>query len=187
MDINNGVLQAKIRLRKDHERAFKAKNPILLDGEVAIVATDFSGYKIKIGDGVTPFNRLNYSNFGVVAFGKLINASAFALDQNGQHIVNPADYLLYLDIFTSKIYYFDTVEQIYKTCSGNEVPLATDLIPGIMKLHQEVKGDDTEGTVSQAAISEAFEKVETAANTVVLNVSEENLHIDLQSLKNLNI
>ena len=187
MKIDNGVLQAKIRLRKDHERAFLATNPILLDGEIAIVATDLSGYKIKIGDGVTPFQSLDYTTLGVVAFGKLISSTIFALDQNGRNVVNPADYLLFTDVFTSKVYYFDNTDKLYKACSGGVTPLATDLIPGIMKLHQEVKGNDAEGTVSQAAISEAFGKVETAANTITLTVIDENLHLDLDSLKSLNI
>lgn len=52
-------LKTRITLRKDTEANWLLYNPVLLDGEVALVETS-DGIKFKVGDGVKTFTQLSY-------------------------------------------------------------------------------------------------------------------------------
>lgn len=54
---NQVVLNSKVQLRNDTSANWKSTNPILLKGEVGI---EFDTEKIKIGDGTTAWNELEY-------------------------------------------------------------------------------------------------------------------------------
>ena len=49
----------RIQLRRGTASEWSSENPVLLEGEVAI-ELDNSRNRIKIGDGVTPWNALPY-------------------------------------------------------------------------------------------------------------------------------
>ena len=77
--------------------------------------------------------------------------------------------ILYIDIPTSGLYYFDG--QKYQEIGRNTIPTAnaaTDTTAGIMKLYSTT-GHNEDGTMTQKAITEELgEKVE-----VTLNIEEE--------------
>ena len=52
-------IKTRLRLRKDTLADWEQNDPVLLDGELAIVVTN-SDVKIKIGDGVKTFANLDY-------------------------------------------------------------------------------------------------------------------------------
>lgn len=54
------VIHTRILQKRDTEANWTANNPLLLDGELAIVKTENNRYKIKIGDGVNNYNQLPY-------------------------------------------------------------------------------------------------------------------------------
>jgi hypothetical protein len=51
----------RFRLRRATAASWDQKNPTLLDGELGAEGTPtVGGYRLKIGDGVTPWNSLPY-------------------------------------------------------------------------------------------------------------------------------
>ena len=51
---------ARICLKTDSEQNFKNTNPLLLDGELAIVLREDGSYSLKVGKENTQFNDLPY-------------------------------------------------------------------------------------------------------------------------------
>lgn len=54
--------KARISLKRDSASNWEANNPVLLDGEIAIVDTASGEIRIKIGDGGTTYNNLPFFN-----------------------------------------------------------------------------------------------------------------------------
>jgi len=53
-------MPVRIVFRKDTAANWAAINPILLDGELGLCKTEEGSYRFKIGDGVTPWNDLDF-------------------------------------------------------------------------------------------------------------------------------
>ena len=54
-------MATRIQLLHDNETTWVSDNRTLLNGEVAVVHdSENSLHKVKVGDGVTPFNGLNF-------------------------------------------------------------------------------------------------------------------------------
>lgn len=183
-------MNAVLRLRRDSENNFKRSNMILQLGELALVTTPFDGMLVKIGDGVHRFTQLNYESFGILVKGFLHDAhsrAGFVLTDN-ETSVTPENHLLFLDLNTSFLYYWDGDE--YKYIGGQDVVIATDQVAGISKLYNSVNGQNTDGSVTQRAVNSAFNQVQTAANNLQFSMDEndqEMLVTNFFDLKNLNI
>lgn len=52
---------ARVTLRKGTKAQWQLSNPILLDGEMA---WESDSVRLKVGDGITPWNELNYYKVG---------------------------------------------------------------------------------------------------------------------------
>ena len=52
-------MATKIKIRRDTSAHFASANPVLADGEVAIIK-DLNPIRLKVGDGVTSYNSLPY-------------------------------------------------------------------------------------------------------------------------------
>lgn len=178
-------MNAVLRLRKDNENNFKRSNIVLQSGEVAVVATPFHGTQLKIGDGQTPFRDLAYETFGLLARGFKNNADFYETDNTT--IINPNNHILFLDINTGFLYYWDEGDNEYKYVSGSIVPIATDTVAGIMKLYDTINGENVDGAVTQRAVKEAVSAVQTAAHNVIFEVANEELKADFSSLADLQI
>lgn len=57
------TLNTKFQLRRDFESTWTTTNPVLADGEPVLSKVE-GVYKLKIGDGVTPFSNLPYIGGG---------------------------------------------------------------------------------------------------------------------------
>ena len=55
-------LDVRIKNKRDSEETWITENPILLDGELIIVDTNEKTIRCKIGDGVTPYTELPFSD-----------------------------------------------------------------------------------------------------------------------------
>lgn len=53
------IVNSRVKLKKDTQANWQAKNPVLLDGEIAIVEIG-SDIAMKVGDGVTAYNALEF-------------------------------------------------------------------------------------------------------------------------------
>lgn len=180
-------MNAVLRLRRDNENNFKRSNIVLQAGEAAIVYTPFQGTQVKIGDGHSTFNELKYENFGLLARGFKTSNNTF-LETDNETVIDPENHILFLDLNTGFLYYWDFNDNEYKYASGSLVPTATDAIEGIMKLYNTINGENTDGAVTQRAVKEAIEAVQAAANNIVFAVNDqEMLEADFSSLSNLQI
>lgn len=183
-------MNAVLRLRRDSENNFKRTNMILQLGELALVQTPFDGMLVKIGDGVHRFTQLNYESFGILVKGFLHDdhsRAGFVLTDN-ETPVTPENHLLFLDLNTAFLYYWDGDE--YKYIGGQDVVLATDQVAGISKLYNSVNGQNTDGSVTQKAVHDALNKVQTAATNVIYqmdSVDGEQLNADFSSLQGINL
>lgn len=163
------MINAIIRLRRDNDYNYeKIKSSFIpANGEICLVDTARSGLRAVCGDGKTSFGELDFmDNLFIKGYSK---DGFFYTDANYTNLCKTNTNILYIDIPTSSLYYFDG--QKYQEISRNTVPtanMATDTTPGIMKLYSTT-GYNEDGTMSQKAITEELEeKVE-----ITLNIEEE--------------
>ena len=161
----NGVFNGIIRLRRDNDYNYeRIKNTFIPSkGEVCLIDTATNGLRAKIGDGVTAFANLPYSDENLISQinGIIIRGyykdGAFYADSNFTVILDGAVSKLYIDVPHSKIYTYDGIK--YETLGGT-VPSASASIAGVMKLYNTT-GQNIDGTMTQKAISDELnEKVE---------------------------
>lgn len=58
----NKEIKTRIKNKRDTNLNWTNANPILLDGELIIIDHETEGLKIKIGDGINSYDKLNYFN-----------------------------------------------------------------------------------------------------------------------------
>ena len=195
-------MNSVIKLRRDSERNFIQKGDIKLQaGEVAVVYTDFEGTRIKIGDGVHRFSELPYDTFGILVTGRINGDTEFISMTDNSYVIDPNKHVLFLDVNTGFLYYWDTTEQKYKYIVKNEIPDASETIKGIAKLYNDLGSLDEyrttqdanwgkDGSVNRNALNEAFSKIQTSASNFVLSMDDEDeemLNADAVSLTSLDI
>lgn len=163
------MLNVRIRLRRDNDYNYeKIKDSFVPEnGEICLVDTARSGLRAVCGDGRTPFGELDFmDNLFIKGY---IKDGFFYTDATYTTMCKTSMNILYIDIPTSGMYYFDG--QKYQELGRGTVPTAataTDTTPGIMKLYSTT-GQNTDGTMTQKAITDELdEKVE-----VTLNIEEE--------------
>lgn len=153
------IFDVNLRLRRDNEYNYArvGKTFIPLNGEPCLIDTGRQGLRIKIGDGKTPFEELDYAdNFLIIGY---LSNGGFYKDKNYQTVYTPYTNRVYLDAITNEFYYY-TGAKFQKV--GATITAATASTPGIMKLYSTV-GDNTDGTMTQKAITDELDdKVELA-------------------------
>lgn len=148
-------MNAVLRLRRDKALKYNLlRSFIPLDGEVCIVDTAREGIKIKIGDGITQWENLPYSELGVLQLGYQ-SGGIFYADQEHTEALDMLS-SLYIDLDTNRVW--------YKTSSGLKeikvpLPNATRDIPGILKLYDTWDGLNEDGAVTQAALKQKFDSM----------------------------
>lgn len=170
------TLNTVIRLRRDNDYNYNkvANKFIPADGEICLIDTARSGLRAVCGDGTTPFAQLEYIDN--IYFKGYYKEDKFYSDDAFELVVKGNTNLLYIDLLTSCLYYFDGKN--YQEISKADVltATATATSPGIMKLYNTT-GQNTDGTMTQKAITDELnEKVEIA-----LNVEEELVIFTLDS------
>lgn len=163
------MLNVTLRLRRDNDYNYaKIKDSFVpANGEICLVDTARSGLRAVCGDGRTPFGELDFiDNLFIKGY---IKDGFFYTDASYTAMCKTSTNILYIDIPSSGMYYFDG--QKYQELGRGAVPTATtatDTTPGIMKLYSTT-GQNTDGTMTQKAITDELEeKVE-----VTLNIEEE--------------
>ena len=163
------MVNAILRLRRDNDFNYQkiANKFIPANGEICLVDTARSGLRAVCGDGRTPFSELDFmDNLFIKGYA---HNGLFYQDAQYTELCPTNPNVVYIDINTSGMYYFDGAE--YHEMGRSVVPTAaqaTETTPGIMKLYSTT-GYHKDGTMSQKAITEELEeKVEVA-----LNIEEE--------------
>lgn len=117
------------------------------DGSITI---DFESF----ADGVIPQSKIKFSNGGIISRGYLHEGKFYTSTDYKESIVG-YDYKLYIDIPSTFVYEYNPTTEKFEQI--NKAPLATSVIPGVMKLYG-APGDQTDGTMTQKSISEEIGK-----------------------------
>ena len=117
------------------------------DGTVTI---DFNSF----ADGIIPQSKINFTNGGIISRGYFHDGKFYTSTDYRESIVG-YDYKLYIDIPSTFLYEYNTTEKIFEQI--NKAPLATSIIPGVMKLYGAT-GDQTDGTMNQKSITDELNK-----------------------------
>ena len=151
------ILNATIQLRRDNEYNFeKVKNSFIpANGEVVLVDTARDGLRAKVGNGVSTWAQLEYTDNDIrntVLHGYLLDRSFYkTLNKDG--LIAPMINKIYIDDSTRRIYFYDGYN--YITIQDTLVT-ATAQTPGILKLYGET-GQNTDGTMTQKAITDELD------------------------------
>jgi len=156
------VLKTKISLRRDLVSNFSPTYKPL-KGEVLLVDMTDSSLRIKVGNGSSTFKDLPYldEKNNVVLLGYYLNGE-FYTDSSYTTALEHSNVKLYIDKNTGKLYIY-----LGDGKGFNEVypSLANDTTAGIMKLY-ETSGKNTDGTMTQKAITEGIDEVEFSIDSL---------------------
>ncbi len=151
------ILNSTIQLRRDNEYNFeKVKNSFIpANGEVVLVDTARDGLRSKVGNGVSTYAQLQFTDTDIrnaVLHGYLINDNFYkTLQKDGliPQMINK----IYIDDSTRKIYFYDGIT--YKNIQTT-LTTASAIEPGLVKLYATT-GYNTDGTMTQKAITDELD------------------------------
>lgn len=151
------TIEASIRLRRDNDFNFeKIKDTFIpLNGEVVLVDTATTGLRAKVGDGISTYAQLPFTD------ADLRNAAlqGYYSDENfyqDNTLATPFPKMVnkvYIDKTTCNIYYFNG--ENYEKLTNN-YPTASANTPGVVKLYSTT-GQNTDGTMTQKAITDELD------------------------------
>ena len=151
------TINAIIQLRRDNEYNFEAvKNTFIpANGEVVLVDTAKDGLRAKVGNGVSTYAQLQFTDEDIrnaVLHGYLIDGS-FYKTINKDGLIQPMINKIFIDNSTRKIYFYDGTE--YKNIQST-FTTATSIEPGLVKLYATT-GQNVDGTMTQKAITDELD------------------------------
>ena len=151
------TINATIQLRRDNEYNFeKVKTSFVpANGEVVLVDTAKNGLRAKVGNGVSTYGELQFTDEDIrnaVLHGYLLDGNFYkTLNKDGliAQMINK----LYIDDSTQKIYFFNgsAYQNIQTTFTT-----ATSVEPGLVKLYSTT-GQNVDGTMTQKAITDELD------------------------------
>lgn len=148
------ILQVTLKLRRDNDYNYeKVKDSFIPEkGEVCLVDTGKKGLCAIVGDGVTPYGNLEYTN---TIFQKVyIIAGAAYADAEAKTAITPNENKIYIDANNpNTLYYYNGIE--FVLIGSGSLPIASSETAGIMKLYTAT-GSAIDGTMTQKAITEAL-------------------------------
>lgn len=147
-------IEATIRLRRDNDYNFEAiKNKFIpANGEVVLVDTARDGLRAKVGDGVSTYAQLQFTDADIrntVQQG-YYDSGIFYKDITKQTPFPMMANKIYIDKIQSKIYYYNGENYVPIDASFST---ATADIAGTMKLYSTM-GQNTDGTMTQKSITD---------------------------------
>ena len=151
------TINAIIQLRRDNDYNFeKVKNSFIpANGEVILVDTAQNGLRAKVGNGVSTYAELQFTDADIrnaVLHGYLLDGD-FYKTINKDGIIARMINKIYIDDSTRKIYFFngENYQNIQTTFTT-----ATSVEPGVVKLYSTT-GQNTDGTMTQKAITDELD------------------------------
>lgn len=148
------TMEAIIRLRRDNDYNYeRIKNTFVpANGEVVLVDTARDGLRAKVGDGITTYANLQFTDADIrnaVLQGYYEGDNFYADPIKSVPFPNMIN-KIYIDIPHRKIYYFNgegyvPAEAHLTTASASNA--------GVMKLYNTV-GQNTDGTMTQKSITD---------------------------------
>lgn len=163
------TIEAILQLRRDNEYNFEnIKNTFIPEnGEVVLVDTAKNGLRAKVGDGVSTYAQLQFTDEDIrnaVLHGYLLDGD-FYKTINKDGLIKPMINKIFIDDSTRKIYYYDGEE--YKNIQTT-FTTASDVTPGLVKLYNTT-GYNVDGTMTQKAITDELDlRYKTSINEETL-------------------
>ena len=147
------TLNAIIQLRRDNEYNFeKIKNSYIpLNGEIVLVDTASNGLRAKVGDGVSTYAQLTFTDEDIrnaVLHGYYVEG-AFYKTINKDGLIPFMTNKMYIDDSTRKIYFYNGMEYVPIQTTFTT---ASEIEPGLVKLYDNT-GYNIDGTMTQRAIT----------------------------------
>lgn len=167
---------AVLRLRRDNDYNYKKIENTFIPakGEICLIDTAQGQLKAVCGDGITTFGKLEY--FNQLIFKGYYAGGLFFKDKELTEMFKAFTDVIYIDLNTNKLYYFNGEE--FCQIGGSEIKTATASEAGIMKLYTSV-GYNEDGTMTQKAITEEIDEMEAADK--ILEAKIQNLiEVDTQ-------
>ena len=148
---------AVLRLRRDNDYNYKkvANTFIPANGEICLVDTAQGQLKAVCGDGRTTFGNLDYLN--QLIFKGYYEGGLFFKDKELTEIHKAFTDVIYIDLNTNKLYYFNGEE--FCQINRQDLKPASATEAGIMKLYSST-GYNEDGTMTQKAITEEIDAME---------------------------
>lgn len=165
------TIETIIRLRRDNDYNYEAIKDkfVPANGEVVLVDTARDGLRAKVGDGISTYAQLQFTDADIrnaVQQGYFKNG-IFYKDATTQtpfpNMVNK----IYIDKINSSIYYYDG--EAYVPVKP-QLTTATSDMAGVMKLYSTI-GQNTDGTMTQKSITDELNqriKTDVDANEELL-------------------
>lgn len=153
------------RVRRDNHYNY-SDDFIPVNREICLVDTARQGLRAKIGDGLTQWKDLPYTDDElykaievIVQRGYYYEGKFYSDSAHTEELIASGE-SIYIDIAKSKVYVYND-EYV---CINETLPNATSEIPGILKLYH-TEGQNTDGTMTQKAITDGLSrKVEASVN-----------------------
>lgn len=147
-------IEATVRLRRDNDYNFEAikNNFVPANGEVVLVDTAQYGLRSKVGNGVSTYAELQFTDEDIrntVQQGYYENG-VFYKDVTKQTPFQNMINKIYIDKPHSTIYYYDGVQ--YVPIDATLTTASADMA-GAMKLYSTI-GQNTDGTMTQKSITD---------------------------------
>ena len=103
------IIKTTFQLRRGYEAAWKRNNPILAPGEPGFV---LDRNLLKVGDGITPWNDLDYIN---------VQAGVFTAEKVEDFPAEGSSDKLYKASFEKKLYQWNEETKTYEPLGGSEL------------------------------------------------------------------
>ncbi len=154
-----------VALRRDNDYNYKKiENTFIpVNGEVCLVDVAGYGLRTKVGDGISTFAQLPYTdetilqNINSLIVRGYFYKEKFYADNNHTELIDGVIGRIYIDAISSKLYTYNGIN--YETQAGS-LPNATAETAGAVKLYDQI-GQNIDGTMTQRAITnELNEKFE---------------------------
>lgn len=146
-----------VALRRDNDYNYKKiENTFVpINGEVCLVDVAGYGLRAKVGDGVSTFAQLPYTDEAILHHVNSLILKGYLYQ--GKFYVDSAHTILledvagriYIDVVTSKLYTYNGVK--YEALNSG-ITNATATVAGLVKLYDQV-GQNVDGSMTQRAIT----------------------------------
>lgn len=151
---------SKVTIRRNNDFNYQLAE-IPANNEICLVDVAGYGLRVKIGDGITNFEKLPYldepilKNIDSFIIKGYFFQNAFYLDSTHTELLDAAVGRIYIDAFSSKVYTYDGISYSILNTTPNA---ASADQAGIMKLYDQT-GQNTDGTMTQQAITSELNEI----------------------------
>lgn len=84
----SNTFNTRIQCKKDTESKWEENNPVLLDGEIAVIVSNDGKIKFKVGDGTNQYSALDFANEYIPASNEKAVITLLAANWDAEALTN---------------------------------------------------------------------------------------------------